>query len=361
MPERAFDRMILAVFRGEDPKGVVWQPRIEHWYRVNKMRGTLPKGMEDADLLDFYDAIGASVRYFTSPLRQRYSRVKHRVEQTEDRLVEIWETPLGELRGVFRLDPTGLSPYPVEFPVKSPADLRILEYILKDEEWWFDLEAYKQDLERVGSRGVPQSILRRSPLQALFIQWMGVEATLFALHDCPHLIERYIEVATEADDRLYEAIVNSPLPIVNLGENIDAHFDSPPIFRDYLAPYYKMRVEQLHKAGKFVHIHMDGAIKPLLPHLREPGWDGIEAPTPLPQGDVTLEELKEAMGDLVLLDGIPAVYFLPTYPVEELLRCVKRIVELFHPRLILGVSDEPPPDAEFERLKLVGEFVQGLR
>jgi hypothetical protein len=38
--------------------------------------------------------------------------------------------------------------------------------------------------------------------------------------------------------------------------------------------------------------------------------DGIEAITPEPQGDVTLEEMKEGLGDdLVLLDGIPALEY----------------------------------------------------
>ncbi len=352
--------MILAVFRGEDPKGVVWQPRLEFWYAVNKRRGTLPEKYRDWGLLDIYDDLGASVRYFTWPLRRRYRKVKHRGGRLDGKAFEEWETPIGTLRRVRKFDEFGLSSYPEEFPVKGPDDFKVLEYILEDEEWWFDYEAYQRDLERVGDRGVPQFFFRRSPVQALFLEWMGIEATIYVLHDYPHLIERYIEVATRADDKIYEVIVNSPVPIVNLGENIDAHFDSPPIFRDYLLPYYRKRVRQLHEAGKFVHIHMDGAIKPLLPLLRECEWDGIEAATPLPQGDVTLEELKEAMGDLVLLDGIPAVYFLPHHPVDELLRCVERIVELFYPRLILGVSDEPPPDADIERIRLVGEFVKDL-
>ncbi len=40
------------------------------------------------------------------------------------------------------------------------------------------------------------------------------------------------------------------------------------------------------------------------------GLDGIEAITPKPQGDVTLEEVKEALGDdIYLVDGIAAVLF----------------------------------------------------
>jgi hypothetical protein len=39
---------------------------------------------------------------------------------------------------------------------------------------------------------------------------------------------------------------------------------------------------------------------------------------------------------------------------------VKRLVELFYPRLILGISDELPPDGDIERVKLVGQLVEEL-
>ena len=259
-----------------------------------------------------------------------------------------------------RYDEWGLSAYNIEYKLKRPEDFEIMEYILRDEEWYWDQEAYEKSVEEVGERGAPQFFFRRSPIQGLFIEHMGFENTIYMMRDRPEVIRRYVEVATEADDKMYEVICSCPVQILNLGENIDAHMDPPPIWREYLVPYYRMRVEQLHKAGKFVHIHIDGAMKPLLPYLRDCPWDGIEAATPLPQGDVTLEELKEAMGDMVLLDGIPAVYFLPIYPIEELKECVKRIVDLFYPRLILGISDEIPPDGDIERVRMVGEMVREL-
>lgn len=350
--------MILAVFRGEDPGGVVWQPRLEFWFLMNRHRGTLPQRYQGASLLDVYDDLGASVRYFTAPLRVVYERTKVREERQGERLVRFWETPRGSLREVLRFNQFGLTAYHEEYKVKGPEDLRVLEYILEDSHYAFDEERYRQDLERVGQRGVPQFYFRRSPLQALIIEHMGFPATVYALHDRPDVVERYIEVATRADDRMYEVLLASPVPILNLGENIDACLNPPPMFRRYHLPYYRQRVAQIKAAGKFCHIHMDGSLKPLLPFLREVAWDGIEAATPVPQGDVTLEELKEAMGDLVLLDGIPALYFLPHYSEETLVECVRELVRLFAPRLILGISDELPPDGSIERVRLVGEVLR---
>jgi hypothetical protein len=102
-------------------------------------------------------------------------------------------------------------------------------------------------------------------------------------------------------------------------------------------------------------------MRPLLKHLRDCSWDGIEAATPVLQRDVSLEEMKDALGDLILLDGIPALCFLSEqYSVEGLVECVKQVVDLFHPRLILGISDEIPPDGDIERVQLVGDLVQEL-
>jgi len=44
--------MILAVFRGETPPRVIWQPRLEYWFHVHKAEGTLPQRYRDATLLD---------------------------------------------------------------------------------------------------------------------------------------------------------------------------------------------------------------------------------------------------------------------------------------------------------------------
>jgi hypothetical protein len=210
-------------------------------------------------------------------------------------------------------------------------------------------------------RGSPQFYFRRSPIVGLFVEHMGFEKTIYTLYDHPALIQRYVKAASAADNALYDLLTKCPVQIFNLGENIDATMDPPPIWSEHLVPYYRKRVDQLHAAGKFVHIHVDGTMKPLLKHLKDCPWDGIEAATAVPQGDVTLEEIKDALGDMVLLDGIPALYFLPDrYPVERLVECANRVVELFYPRLVLGISDTIPPDGDIERVRLVGELVQNL-
>ena len=58
---------------------------------------------------------------------------------------------------------------------------------------------------------------------------------------------------------------------------------------------------------------MDGSLKDLLPYLEDLPFDGLEALTAKPQGDVTLKELQESIGNKIFLDGIPSILFLPQY------------------------------------------------
>ncbi len=49
--------------------------------------------------------------------------------------------------------------------------------------------------------------------------------------------------------------------------------------------------------------------------------------------------------------------FLPDYSLGKFKDFIRKIIELFWPRLILGASDEVPPPADIERVKIVSEIV----
>jgi hypothetical protein len=377
---------ILNTFRRRPVSKVVWQPRIYYWYYANGLTNRLPEGYggrstlgfyhattqpyhghvperhRHMSMLEVYDDLGASPRYGPEVLgllafRPTIDRQQVGVTALSDgpSLTVVYDTPLGALQEVSTYG------HCTEYPVKGPRDMRAMRFILDHTRFEFDMQAFRAAEKAFGERGVVQEYLPRSPLQRLIINFMGLENTVYALNDYPNETHDLMRAIEACDDQVYEAVGESPMEIVNFGENVDASLDSPRLFSTYLAPYYRRRVDQLHRKGKFCHIHMDGVLRPLLPLIGETPFDGIEAATPLPQGDVTLEEIKEALGDKVLLDGIPAVCFLPDRPVEELEACARRVLELFSPNLILGISDELPPPADIERVRLVAGIVERFR
>jgi len=116
----------------------------------------------------------------------------------------------------------------------------------------------------------------------------------------------------------------------------------------------------LHDVGKIAFIHMDGSLEDLLPYLSSLPFDGLEALTPFPQGDVSVEQIIESIGDKVLVDGIPATVFMPEFPEERLIQITQQLLEGCSPHLILGVSDELPPKCGWTSLEKSGRIGAGF-
>lgn len=361
----SFRQMNLNVFRGEPVPHVFFQPRIEPWYDWHKTFDCLPAAY-DKPILAFFDDLDVSMRYVhyytgqPSPILDAYDPavVIHEDFGTSEG-IRVYETPYGSLTEKHLRTPDQTWRL-VGFPVKTVADLKKLRWLYEHRTFTYSPENFATGSAFMADRGEPQFWVPRSPYQALAIDWMRYEDFIYALADYPDEITATMQAIDAAYDGLYEQLTAAPdLHIVNYGENIHGHLLPPRNFEAYVLPWYAKRSGQLREAGIFTHVHIDGACKPLLPYIKDMPFDGIEALTPQPQGDVTLEELAAAMGNKILLDGIPAVLFMDTYSREELMQCVEQLAALFHPRLVLGVSDEVPEGAGQEamaRVRLVAEW-----
>jgi len=74
-------------------------------------------------------------------------------------------------------------------------------------------------------------------------------------------------------------------------------------------------------------------------------------------GDITLEELHEALQEMILVDGIPANHFLPWVSDQEHRDFTLKLLDMFTPRLIAGISDQLSPNGDIEKVRLVGEII----
>ena len=142
----------------------------------------------------------------------------------------IFKSPKGELTGKRIFGEWGCSWHYSEFPVKKIADLEVLEDILKNTITEFNYDFYEEAENVLGDRGVTQFYIDRSPMQSLFLLYMGIENTIYARNDHPESINEFVSIAGEAQDQMYEVIEKCPVSILNFGENIDGYFDSPRLF-----------------------------------------------------------------------------------------------------------------------------------
>ena len=366
-----FRQMNRRIFAGQPIPHPLFQPRMEPWYAWHRDFHQLPSGAPYDDLRRLYDDLGLSMRYVhyytgrPNPVLTQYGdgvRVEQRLEPPEG--TRVYATPHGDLVSTLRytIDRTWRV---VGFPVKRIEDLRALRWLFERTEYAFSSEAFAEGDQFIGPRGEPQFWVPKSPYQALAQQWMKLEDLIYLLADHREAVEDTMKAIDASYDRLYEEMIASDqIRIVNFGENIHDQLLSPRYFERYLIPFYEKRSGQLRRAGIYTHVHIDGFFHSLLPYLRDLPFDGYEALTPQPQGDVPLEQIAEQIGDKVLLDGIPAVLFMPQYSPEELMTFVERVVALFHPRLVLGISDELPEGTgleALERVRAVSDWCRGQR
>jgi hypothetical protein len=354
--------MNLAVFAGRPLPRVFFQPRLEPWFHWHKEvhPELMPELYGSKDIFGFSDALDLSMRYIDyytgspPPVEIRYSgNVKKETVRGPDKIVETFRTPMGELRTILTLT-SDKTWWTTEFLLKRREELPAFEWLMENTEYSFIPENFEAGARAFGERGEPQFYLPKSPYQKLALELMRLEDFIYALADEPGRMQRIFAVMDRSYDPLYRGIVeHGGVRIVNFGENIHVQHLSPEYFKRYLLPFYEKRSGFLRSAGIFTHIHIDGHFKPLLGYLAGLPFDGLEALTPEPQGDVSLEAIKNAIGDKVLLDGIPAVYFTPSYGMEALMECVEKLVRYFHPRLVLGISDEIPEGADASELAKV--------
>ncbi len=342
---------------------IIWQPRIGCWYDDKMFSGEgLPAPYTGMTPPEVYRELDVSARLYD--FNSCFRRHEHpKVHVTTKQLNETdyehtIHTPVGNQIFVHRKSFNSQHIITVKWEIETEDELRVATWREENADWSFDQEQYDKLMGEVGDLGAPTMFMPRMNVQALYIEKMGVQNGVFAMFGMPVKIEDFFKVLEESQSRLIDVINECPIDIINFGENIHAGTLSPDLFLKYHLPECQRRCEKLHKAGKFISSHWDGDTKPLLQYAKETGLDGIEAITPKPQGDVELEEVKEALGDeIFLLDGIPAVYFDEIYPLETLIESTHKIIELFAPKLILGISDEISSTGDIERVKVVRDIV----
>lgn len=365
---------ILRTYEHKPIDKVVWQPRIMYYYNKNKIiqlnqknytpeiQKYVPESFVGKEILQIYDEIRASIRYPAETLampifynqKTADAQIHTRVIPTADNdQIHELETPVGTITEKSK------NGYHTEYFVKNVEDLKPALYLVQHSEWKFNELMFEAASEVMEKYGIPTSYYFRSPYQKCILELLGFPTTIKFLRKYPREMEQFMHELDLWDEKQYaNAILNNPVKLLNFGENIDCELAPPRIFEKFHLPYYEKRVKMVHMANKYCFIHIDGSIGDLLPYLSRLPHDGLEALTPEPQGDVTVKQIADAIGDKILIDGIPATVFMPEFPESRLIDITKEILDRMGSHVILGVSDELSPNADGRRLKKVTDIVE---
>lgn len=371
---------MMAVYEGREGTGVVFQPRIKHWYDVNMAAGTLPERYQGMYLDEIYrdlDVTPREVWGFGGPGSEFAGYLGLQADEGDD--VEVWvkrtrglfyeaqphdymiteyRTPKGTIRQVQRLTERGTTLYNMEYYLKDLEDIEVYKHILQERSYRWDRLRYEWGKWRFGDIMPLRANLQRSPLMWLIVGTMGFQRTVTMLWRHPREMEELLQLLEAEFDKQIEAYRGKPVVELSLGDNMHQDMCPPPYLKKYVIPFYRRVMSKIHAQGMYATAHWDGFVKQLLPLVNETRLDGLECVTPMPQGDVTIEEMKEGMAGMFLRDGIPAILFCPWMSLKTLEDHVRKLLEMFYPRLILGASDMLPANGDIERIRFVNEIVK---
>ena len=174
-------------------------------------------------------------------------------------------------------------------------------------------------------------------------------------------VEEIIHILERKLQDMVRAVAALPGNVVLAPDNLDGQFIPPAAFKTHLADSYWLSAQAVHQGHKYMVVHVGGPIRHLLAPLAEAGVDGVEGIAGPPQGDVSLVEAREIAGPgLTLWGGIPQDFLHDTHHREEfeavVMEAAKEVVG--DSRMILGVADRVPVDADLGRLEAIPALVE---
>lgn len=224
-------------------------------------------------------------------------------------LNRVYLTPLGKLNEKYTAN-YAASEWPAEWVIKDVKDYETAEYILDDTEFFPRYDDFVKAEKVMGNDGIVEAIAPKSPIQSMLYELLGYKT--FALHYHLHRKEfdQLYRLYTRKQLEMYKVIAESPAEVILSFENITGTVTSPKIFEEYCMPFYNEAAQILHSKDKIFMIHLDGKLKCLRDLIAKTPIDVIEAFTPPPIGDVTIEEALATWKGKVLWTNFPATEYL---------------------------------------------------
>ena len=392
------DRM-LATLRGEPTDALPWAPRMDLWAIAQKARGTMPERFAGKNTAEIADVLGVGCH----AVRADWTMVPQLERDPRDFMwrafgfENCWDFPfrleMHDLKVDFKYEygkywttihtPAGdvetYMEYEVSMEKNGITAPEIKKYVLPDPTDWEAValvyenlevvptpEAYWSFHERIGTRGLAlaQGPNSASPMHAILHMLMPMEAFFYAYMDVPDDLHKLAERMTPFYERILDVCCESAAEVVWWGANYDQSTTWPPFFASEIVPYVRMVGDRLRAAGKFMASHCDGENDKLLEYMPTARFDIAESVPTEPMVKRSLKELREGFGEpTTVWGGLPAVAFMDgPMPDDSYDAHMDRVfAELGSgKRLILGVSDNVPPDALIHRLEDVTERVRAF-
>lgn len=384
---------MLGAMRGEAVDRIPWAPRMDLWLIAQRARDTVPprfRGMNTAEIADELNVGCHAVRadytlvrepidhalrglgvdnHPDYPFRVELDGLTMKFEQADGVYSTLIETPAGDVTMRLRRTPQmaadGISlPYVEKYPICSPDDYEPVSQVFEHLKVTPTSQAYASFQQRIGGRGVAvaSGAVACCPMHLLLHDLMAMENFFVAYMDDRAALERFAARLDPFYDAMLDASLQSNAEVIFWGGNYDQDTTWPPFFKDHVIPQLQRVSAKTHAAGKLLLTHTDGEYRNLLGLLSHCGFDVAESVCPAPMTSCTLSEIRDAVAShAAVWGGIPSIVLIDASVSDDAF--MRYMDDLFANlgdgrRLILGVSDNVPPDVNFDRLDAVAEWVE---
>ena len=362
---------IMAVYQGQRPDVVPYMLDLSHWfYHKEQLPWDLSVSYTEPerDLIDFHRRAGAgfympNLAAFYTTAYPSHVKVTTEKKATGGATDIVWriDTPHGSIERTRVWQPQTYAWGVRQWGIRSGQDLRVFRAAMSGREYIPQWDCYQRWDEYVGDSGVVYLPLGYSAMGLLLNAWMGIEAVVYATADWPELLRETVDAINENNLRLVDLACESPADIIVMGDNFSSDIQPPSFFDQWSRPYYEEAVSRLHRAGKYVAVHIDGKLRGCLDMIRAAGADCADAVTPTPMGDLSPSECRaEAGDDFILSGGVSPDLWMPGVPIEAFERAVVDWLAQKGStyRFIANAGDQVPPGAEERRIALMRDLVE---
>jgi hypothetical protein len=342
---------------------VPWFGDLDYWAGSLIARGLRPKGFSrSADYIRWHESLGVGFYlqgYF--PFTTEYRDCLVREWRDGDLRYRSVETPRGGLRECWRYLPSSYSEAPVEHLVKSEEDIPAYAFMMEHAIYGPDYDFARQRATQVGGAGLTLAYLPRSPLMQMIAVDAGIETVAILAMTEEEEFSDLFESISKSADRAAAIALEAPVDVLMIPENLSAEMVGTSLFERYMRPFQEKWSARVRARGVHSCIHMDGTLRGLLREEASVGLSFIEAMTPTPVGDVSVDDWKECAGSssTVFWGGIPGLYLTALVSDEEFERHVRHVLSIMRrePRYVLGIADQAPPDTLESRIRRVRDLV----
>jgi hypothetical protein len=367
----------MAVINGETPDRLPWAPRLELWHRARSTQGTLPPKYAGKSLPQIREMLNCGNPGWGAPIYKiEYGGgIEVKVEETENRLHRIYQTPVGSVDELFRVDNEAkrkgysLTDGKAEYIIKDdPKTFKIAKYVFENMKFIPLYDEFNEYQKEIGETGEAFPHAGYDPFWRLMEELVGLSYVFFIQCDYPDQVDMLCDVLGERQNELQQLLVDSPARTFVHGAHYSSLMTPPPIYKKYILPYLKKASAKFRIAGKHMAIHSDADSKLLLELYLEAGVELLDCYCTAPMVSVTLDEMLERLGDkIVVWGGIPSIVLVPEVvsyeKFSDYLDYYFKTLEKYKgkSRVMVGIADNVVAEADIDRVEQVSEMVDKFR